>query len=212
MPHPPDPLLVGRYVVGVAACELIPLPVLDTFVENRVRRAMVRAQAHRHGVALDPAVVAALADKEGLGCAGALKAVLWWPIKKLLKALTTVFMVKGIADTAAEVVHRSLMVDEALNHGWLPERAEQVRAAMDDALHHIDTRWDERWLLGTLRRGKGRHNLLVWRVAREGASFGLSAELERAAAAPGISSEVLHWFHLAMAAPSGASAAPTAER
>jgi len=157
----PDPMLVGRYAALVAACDLIPLPLLDLWVENRVRRALVRAQAQRCDVVLDEPTVALLADRNSGGCWGFFMAVLWWPIKKVLKALTTVFMVKGAADVASEVVHRALLVDDALRMGELPARAREVRLAMDRAMDHIDTRWVERWLLGRYRRPNGAHNRQV---------------------------------------------------
>ena len=209
----PDPLLVGRYAVLIAMCELIPIPIVDGMVENRLRRALVRAQAARHELALDEEQVRLLADRPSGGCRGMVLGVLWWPIKKLLKTLTTIFMVKGIVDVASEVVHRALMFDEAATQGWLPSQVDRVRASMDTALTHVDTRLIERRLMGKLREPKGRFNQAVWETAQaarrgevvatanEGDAgpglTGLSEAVMGAASTPGLVPEVLHWFKLA---------------
>lgn len=150
-PHPLDWMLIGRYALLVALCDLIPVPLLDFWVENVLRRRMVRAIGLAHGVPLDADAQKQLGNKPFYGCSGCLVAIVVWPVKKLLKTISVVFQVKGIADTFTEVVHRALLLEEAFEAGWLPGDPERVRIAMDAALDHVDTRVVERTLRGTMR-------------------------------------------------------------
>ncbi|MCA9489477.1 MAG: hypothetical protein KC621_06125 [Myxococcales bacterium] len=212
-----DWLLLGRYALVVALCELIPIPLLDGWVENRVRRRMVRLITTRHGIALDDAQVALLADASGAGCMGCFWAIVMWPVKKLLKTVLIVFQAKTITDRFSEVLHRALLTEEACELGLLPEKVEEVRKAMDQALAHVDTRPVERKLVGTLRDAKHELNGAVWesaRVARErlrdrpaealadaaeGDQLPQASELSRVLTATvqvsGLVPELVKWFH-----------------
>lgn len=166
---PPDRidwLLVGRYALLASLCALIPVPFVDTWFENRLRRRLVRKVARRHGIELAPADLARLGDLPSGGCLGLLLSVVLWPVKKVLKTISVVFQVKGITDTVSEVVHRALLVEEAFERGWLPGDAVRVRTAMDLALRHIDTRPIERALNGALRDGRHHLNRVIWESAR----------------------------------------------
>ena len=135
-----DWMLLGRYALVVALCELIPIPFLDAWIENRVRRRMVRKILSQHGVQLDDAQLALLADATSAGCMGCFWALVMWPVKKLLKTLLVVFQAKTITDRFSEVLHRALLTEEACELGLLPDRAADVRRAMDPALAHVATR------------------------------------------------------------------------
>jgi hypothetical protein len=168
--EPVDWLLLGRYALLVALCELIPVPLLDSWVANLLRRRLVRAQLEARGVELEPAEIKLLGDAVSGGCVGCLWAAVIWPIKKLLKTVVVVFTVKAMADTVSEIVHRGLLLEEALDEGWLPGETDKVRAAMDRALEHVDTRLVEQALRGTLRSSRKDLNEAVVesvRVARE---------------------------------------------
>lgn len=212
-----DWLLLGRYALVVALCELIPIPLLDGWVENRVRRRMVRLITTRHGVVLDDAQIALLADASSAGCMGCFWAIVMWPIKKLLKTALIVLQAKTITDRFSEVLHRALLTEEACELGLLPDRAEDVRRAMDQALAHVDTRPVERKLVGTLRDARHELNGAVWesaRVARErlrdrpaealadaaeGDELPRATELSRVLTATvkvsGLVPELVKWFH-----------------
>jgi hypothetical protein len=208
MAHAPDLGLAARYALLTTLCALIPVPFLDTWAENRVRRTLVRRIAAGHGKELPDEAVRTVADLPSGGCFGMIKAALWWPVKKLLKTIATVFLVKGLADGASEVMHRALMVHHALEAGLLPDEAERVRAAMDRALEHVDTRWFERLLFGRLRKPRGEYNRMVFEAARDprgaeqAAATGtmgplatqLSEEMVAAARTTGLVAEVVHWF------------------
>jgi len=227
----PDLLLAARYALLTSLCALIPVPFLDTFAENRVRRALVRRVAADQGVTLPPSDVKAVADLPSTGCSGMLAALLWWPVKKLLKTVATVFLVKGLVDAASEMVHRSLMVHHAVSEGFLPGSAERVRRAMDRALDHVDTRVVERAFFGRLRNPRGEFNRMVWEAARGAGhveeraaadTLGphtreLSSAMADAVSVTGLVPEVLHWFNAELqrvepdqddAGPGGAPARP----
>lgn len=224
--RPIDWLLLTRYAVLVALTELVPVPLLDRGLENVLRRRLVRALLARHGVTLDDAAIRMLADEPGGGCLGCLAAIVLWPIKKLLKSVVFVFQAKAMADKVSDVVHRSLLLEEALESGWLPGDAENVRAAMDRSLEKVDVRVVERAVLGTFRDRQNDWSRLIaetTRVARErarsrdegghaladaadrddlgDAANELSSAMSAALQATGISAEVVQWFRAEMGAP-----------
>lgn len=221
VPVPIDWALLGRYGVLVGLCDLVPVPFVDRWIANALRRRLVRKIAGRHGCELPPESLARLADAQGGGCVGCLVAVLAWPVKKVLKTLTIVFQVKGIADTSSEVMHRGLLLEEAFEAGWMPGDADAVRAAMDRALASVDTRPVERALNGSLKDVRSDLNLAIWetvRIARgriagrasdavadaaDAADLGpASGELSRAMAAAlrtaGLVPELIAWFRAEM--------------
>jgi hypothetical protein len=161
-----DWLLLGRYALLIALCDLIPIPFLDRMVENRLRRRLVDAIGRRHGRELPAADLAVLGDAPPGGCTGCLTAILLWPIRKVLKTALVVFQVKGIADRFSELVHRGLLLEDAFDEGWLPGDAARVRAAMDGALTHVDTRPIERTLMGVLRSYRHDLNRTIWETVR----------------------------------------------
>lgn len=72
---------IRRHATAVALCELVPLPLLDTLLQNQVRRRLVRHIAAERCLNLDPVEVATIAD-EDLGAVGRL---LSWPVRAVLK-------------------------------------------------------------------------------------------------------------------------------
>ncbi len=70
-----------RTVVAVAAAELVPVPLLDTWLQNRARRWYVRTLAEDRAMALDEEAVRALADAPFAPG----RRMLLWPVKTLLK-------------------------------------------------------------------------------------------------------------------------------
>jgi hypothetical protein len=224
VPTPIDWLLLGRYSLLIALCALIPVPLLDRWVENALRRRLVRAVGLRHGHRFEPLDASRLGDVASGGCLGLLWSIVAWPVKKVLKTLSVVFQVKGIADGTVEVMHRGLMLEEAFEAGWLPGEPGRVREAMDKALAAVDTRPVERKLMGSLRDLKSDLNLAIWetvRIARarlasrpaealadaaDAAEVGPGfAHTSRAMAASlqtsGLVPEVVAWFRAEMGAP-----------
>lgn len=73
-------MTVKRHALAVAACEMVPVPLLDTLLQNQVRRNLVRTLAEAQGRALDVESIGALADEP---LAPMQRAALW-PVKKVL--------------------------------------------------------------------------------------------------------------------------------
>lgn len=161
-----DWLLVGRYALLIALTTLIPVPLLDRGVENLLRRRLVRVQAERHGVTLDDAAIATLANAPSGGCLGIAWSLLMWPIKKLVRTVLIFLSAKQFADLAMEVLHRALMLEEALEVGLLPGDPDRVRVAMDKTLAAVDTRVVERSLLGIFQDHTNDLNRVVWEATR----------------------------------------------
>jgi hypothetical protein len=75
------PMHIRRHALATAACELIPVPFLDTMVQNRIRREMVRCVAEERRLDLDEAALIAIADEP---YAPGRRALLW-PVKAVAK-------------------------------------------------------------------------------------------------------------------------------
>jgi hypothetical protein len=135
---PFDWLLVSRYALLVALCELIPIPVVDGWVANLLRRRLVHVQLAQHELSLPTADVRMLADAGAGGCLGVLTSIVLWPIKKLLRTVLFVLQLNRMVNVVSEVVHHALLVHEALEQGALPGDAVAVRAAMNRALAKVD--------------------------------------------------------------------------
>jgi len=161
-----DWLLIGRYALLIALTALIPVPILDTGVENVLRRRLARALGDRHGVSLTEEAIATLANTPTGGCVGCVWSVIVWPFRKVLKTVLFVFLLKGMADSVSEVVHRALMLEEALELGWLPGDPDRVRVAMDQALIKVDTRVVERQILGVFQDHTHELNRVIFETIR----------------------------------------------
>ncbi len=91
---------VRRHAVAVAAAELIPVPFLDTWVQNRLRRRLVLRAAAARGETLTEEVVAVRADE---AYAPVRRADLW-PVKAVAKKVfwfTTPLLMLRSYDEAA---------------------------------------------------------------------------------------------------------------
>lgn len=185
-----DWLLVGRYALLIALTTLIPVPLLDRGVENLLRRRMVRVQAERHGVFLDDAAIATLGNAPSGGCLGFVWALVTWPIKKLVRTVLIFLSAKQFADLAMEALHRALMLEEAIELGFLPGDPDRVRVAMDKTLAAVDTRVVERTLLGIFQDHTNDLNRVVWEATRIARSD-LTAPQRESALADAIESDAL---------------------
>ncbi len=135
---PFDWLLISRYALLVALCELIPVPLLDGWVANLMRRRLTHVQLAQHDVRLPSADVRMLADSGAGGCLGILWSILVWPIKKVLRTVLFVLQIHRMVNVASEVAHRALLVHEALEREVVPGDVVAVRAAMNRALAQVD--------------------------------------------------------------------------
>lgn len=227
--------LLARYALLIALARLIPIPLVDGWVEMLLRRAMVRQVGAAHGLTLPDDAIATLADEPSAGCWGWLRFIACWPVKKLLKSVLWVWTAKGVIDAFSEQVHRGLMVHAACERGALPGDPARVRAAMERALAKADTRLVERALLGVFRDHADELNRVVWhatRIARaqargeradavvasaEGGELAAETEpvsgaMASALRATGVVAEVLHFFEAALAEGPSAPAPDQSEK
>lgn len=89
-----------RTVLAVAAAELVPVPLLDTWLQNRARRWYVRNLAEGRSMVIDEDAVRELADAPFAPG----RRMLLWPVKTLLKKLVFGFSVIAAAKEAHEVL------------------------------------------------------------------------------------------------------------
>jgi len=211
-----DWLLIGRYALLIALTALIPLPMLDTGVENYLRRRLVRKIAGRHEIELSDEDVVTLAHAPSGGCMGCAWSILGWPIRKVLKTVFFVWQAKSIADAASEAIHRALMLEEAFDVGWLPGDAQVVRKAMDKSLDSVDTRVVERQIAGVFQDHTNDLNKLIFQttqMARADAiaaaveadqlgsgAAGLTNAMTAALRGAGVVPELIQWFRAEMGA------------
>ncbi len=197
--HPIDRQLLSTWSAVAGLTGLVPVPLFDTWLQNRARRGLVRRVLQARGVTLAPAELAALADTPSGGCLGVLLAVLIWPFKKMLRTVFFVWELKAVADVASDVFHRALLLEEALDSGWVPGDLAKVRAAMDAAVGKVDTRIIERNLWGNLRDPKHALNdAVVAAVKGSREASDLSRALAAAVETSGLVPELVIWFRAEM--------------
>lgn len=86
-----------RYALTLLAVDLVPVPVLDTWLANRVRRRLVRGEARRAGRDASEAAVVALADDP----LWSWRRLAMWPVKKVVgKLLLPIAVLRSLHDTA----------------------------------------------------------------------------------------------------------------
>jgi len=113
---------------------LIPLPLLDMWLSTRMRRQMYRAVARERGVEVDRDTLVRLTRRRGGLLSRLLGGVVGWIIRKIFRTILYFFTVKDVFDESADAMLRATMFERALERGWLPTRAEDVRSAMDAVL------------------------------------------------------------------------------
>lgn len=121
---------ISQAALYVGLCPLIPLPFVDSYVAGIVRRRLYRQLAAERGVSLGDEALETLSE-EPFSLVGCLWTVVVWPIKKFVKYALIVLIIKECLDWATELVHRAQMLGLALDRGALPDRAGDVRRAMD---------------------------------------------------------------------------------
>ena len=217
-----DWYLILRYALLIGLTMLIPIPVVDGALENLLRRRLVRSLAEQRGIQLTDAQVATLGNATGGGCMGCLWGAISWPFRKILRTVLIVLQVKVIADLASEIIHRSLLLEEALKLGLLPDESERVREVMDRSLASVDTRVVERRLLGVFRAHTSDLNRAIFEATRsvraqrnrgkalaeaiEADSLGsgvrsLTSAMEASLHDLGVVPELVAWFRAELGAP-----------
>jgi hypothetical protein len=156
LPDPASPALL-RDAVLVGLTPLIPLPFVDDLARVALRRRLVRGVAELERVALDPAVVEALAGEPSGGCLGTLPRLLLYPIKKIFRKIFFFLEVKRAMDLVSTSWHYGWLLQVALRTGHLgndPGRAGVVRAEIERLLEEASVQPLERALRETLRNSR----------------------------------------------------------
>ncbi len=123
---------VAHYAVMAGLCALVPVPILDGWLERRALRSMYAAIAESTGRPLDDATLDLLAEDRDSLLVGCLVVAVVWPLKKLFRTVFYFLTVKDAVDGVAAAAVRAAMVHAAL--GRLPHGAKGVRDVMDATL------------------------------------------------------------------------------
>jgi hypothetical protein len=161
---PPSPARlrsIGLVSLLAGLCPLIPLPLVDDWLESVVRRRAVRDLLRRRGLDPTPGDVEILAGLERPGTGGCLKKALLWPVvklffyllKKLYRKILYFLAVNDGVNAASSLFHDGWLLAVALDRGVLDvpaggridrDRARAVRSAIEAAVAGSDTRPLER--------------------------------------------------------------------
>lgn len=154
--------LVGKSLLS-GLCPLIPIPFLDDWLRDRVKRHATRKLTRTSGLDLDPQAVDILATghrpKNIQGCVeGCLYSTVTWParflfrlvVKKILRKVIFVLAIKDCVDTFSASFHEHYLLRHALTLGALAgvpaqERVIAVRASIESVRDAVDHRPVERW-------------------------------------------------------------------
>lgn len=91
---------VRRTAAAVAAAEFVPVPLLDTWLQNQARRWLVRSVAEERNLELDASEVSELADAP----MAPMRRIALWPAKFVLKKVFFVFGAVAMAKEAQEIM------------------------------------------------------------------------------------------------------------
>ena len=137
--HPATDGVILAHTTLAALTPLIPVPFVDTVVQNRVMRRMVRKLAELHHLRIWDPEVETLADEKGGNLFfGIAKGAVLAPIKRLLRKTFMFLAGKRIVDLASECYHRGFLVERAFANGWCAPHgktsAKDLREAIDQVL------------------------------------------------------------------------------
>lgn len=123
---------------------LIPIPFADDMAKDYLQRRMIKALGDSRGVVLSAEGIATLGDDAHLAwTVGAAKAVVLYPLKKLLRKTFIVLSAKRTVDAASECFHRGFLADYAFERRFCapagPRRPAEVRAAIDAVCREVNT-------------------------------------------------------------------------
>lgn len=152
-PHRPELRRLVSYSLASGLAALIPLPIVDDWARDLMRRRLVADLARRHGVALGVPELRALATgyepATAAGCAqGCLVAAVYRPLRfvvvkvlrKLLRKVLFVLTIKDGVDTFSQTLHEAYLVDHALALGAVPATAPTAAAPEPDP-RILSLRW-----------------------------------------------------------------------
>lgn len=114
---------VAGYSALAGLCPLIPIPFVDDFIVNRVERRMYQKLSAQHDFYLAASDAKYLSESESEFLSGALKSMVLWPVKKIIRKLVYVLTVKSCADVAAAVFHDGWLMARAIDQEYVSKEA-----------------------------------------------------------------------------------------
>ena len=132
--------LAGRLaplVLLTGMCPLIPIPLLDDYVERELLRAAIRRIAVTEGRAIPEETIITLVEDRSSFLVGCLWAIVRWPFKKLFRTIFFFLAAKDIVDVVSRNSHRVAIFHLALRRDLLPAHAARVREDMDATLDRV---------------------------------------------------------------------------
>ncbi len=109
---------IASHCAVAGLCPLIPIPFVDDLIVERIHRSMNASLCEQHDIKLLPLSSKLLAESESDLLNGALKSLLMWPLKKLLRKMLIVLALKNCVDVATEVFHEGWLLARALEEGY----------------------------------------------------------------------------------------------
>jgi hypothetical protein len=121
---------VAQHAFAVGLTSFIPIPILDEWLRVRFLQRSFAAVAAAEATDLNPAMLKLLAQDRLGFLAGCVVAIVWWPLRKLIRTVLYVLTVKEFMDWTCEGVLRAEMVRYACQTGALPSDPERVGRTM----------------------------------------------------------------------------------
>ncbi len=157
------------YSLLTGLCPLIPLPLLDDWVRDLLRRRLVRDLAARGGLSLAAGPVKTLAcgdtSVSATGCLRGLVVLLAVKIvKKIFRKILIFLTIRDCAVTFSQTFHQAYLTRHAVGLGSLagePPPADEVRRAIEAAVAEPDHRPIEKMAWRTFRGS--------WKLLKRGA-------------------------------------------
>lgn len=140
--------IVVKHAALAGLCPIIPLPFLDDHIIKRVKRRMFKSLSEAHALKLSKDAAKILTARQSGLVKGALKSILFYPIKRILKKVLVVFLVKACADVATSTVEEGWLFARALERGYVDVKAiaasdeeviKQLRDAIIEATDEVDS-------------------------------------------------------------------------
>lgn len=136
--------LLATHALLVGLTPLVPVPLVDDYIADKLRASMVDRLAQRRQVTLPSDAVKGLSDEPtkpfGTSIGSAAKKVFLWPAKKLFRKVFVVLAVKDGVDLVGKAFALGYLVDAALEHGWIARHhPKALRLAIDAVSKRVGT-------------------------------------------------------------------------
>jgi hypothetical protein len=150
---------IAAHALLAGCCALVPLPILDTWLERKATRRMYTFLLESSGKTLDDAALDLLVEDRSSLLLGCLSVVVIWPLKKLFRTFFYFLTIKDVIDGTAEAAIRAAMLE--VSYTRLPHDAKGVRDVMDATL--------EKWRFSPVTRflTRGERPPTTWLAASD---------------------------------------------